>query len=85
MTVKELKEAIADLPDDMEVIIQKDAEGNEYSPLYVTDPGAVYIPDSTYSGEVLFLEWSAEIAGKPEDEWEEIKLKPKALILVPVN
>ncbi len=33
MTVKELKKAIKDLPDDMECILQKDAEGNGYSPL----------------------------------------------------
>ncbi|MFT7273462.1 MAG: hypothetical protein ACI9V1_003000, partial [Spirosomataceae bacterium] len=33
MTVKELKELLQTLPDNMEVILQSDAEGNSYSPL----------------------------------------------------
>lgn len=48
MTVKELKEAIAELPDDMEVILQKDGEGNGYSPLSGADPNAVYIPNNVW-------------------------------------
>ena len=45
MNVKELKEAIANLPDEMEVVLQKDSEGNGYSPLSDVDTDAVYIPE----------------------------------------
>lgn len=85
MTVKELKKAIENLPDDMEVILQKDSEGNAYSPLIGADPNAVYIPDTTYSGDVYSLDWSADDACMDEDEWEDIKSKPKSLILFPID
>lgn len=85
MNIKELKEAIKDLPDDMEVILQKDAEGNGYSPLEGADPNAVYIPESTWDGHTYSLHWSADDACMDEEEWEEIKKKPKSLILYPIN
>ena len=85
MTVKELKEAIENLPDDMEVVLQKDSEGNGYSSLYGADSDAVYIPDSTYSGDVYSMNWTAEDADMCDSEWEDIKLKTRALILYPVN
>jgi len=85
MTVKELKEAIANLPDEMEVVLQKDIEGNGYSPLYGADADAVYIPDSTWSGDVYSMKWTADDACMPDDEWEEIKSKPRTLILHPIN
>lgn len=85
MNVKELKEAIADLPDDMEVILQKDAEGNGYSPLADADPEAVYIAETTWCGDVYDTRWTPEDACKDEEEWEEILAKPRALILAPVN
>ncbi len=85
MTVKELKQELSLLPDDMEVILQKDSEGNGYSPLSGADPNAVYIPDSTWSGQVYSTKWSADDADMDEDEWEQLKAKPKALILYPVN
>lgn len=83
MTVKELKEAIANLPDEMEVVLQKDSDG--YSPLSDVDPDAVYIPDSTWSGDVYSMDWTADDACMSDEEWEEIKSKPRTLILAPVN
>jgi len=85
MTVKELKEELKNLPDDMEVILQKDSEGNGYSPLDGVDPDAVYIPETTWYGEVYSMDWSADDACMEDEEWEEIKKKPRALILYPVN
>jgi len=85
MTVKELKAELENLPDDMEVILQKDSEGNGYSPLAGADVNSVYIPDSTWSGDVYSMEWSADDACKDEDEWQDIKNKPRALILYPIN
>lgn len=85
MTVKDLKEAIIDLPDDMEVILQKDAEGNGYSPLYGVSSNAVYIPETTWHGEFWWANWSADDACMSDEEWKEVKLKSRALVLRPVN
>lgn len=85
MTVKQLKEAIANLPDDMEVIMQRDSEGNGYSPLSCVDTEAVYLSDTTWSGDVYFMEWGAKGSCKTDEEWEEIKAKPRSLVLEPVN
>jgi len=51
MTIAELKEAIKDLPDDMPVILEKDAEGNGYSPLASLNIGW-YEAVCSYAGEV---------------------------------
>lgn len=85
MTVKELKEAMENLPDDMEVILQKDSEGNGYSPLAGADPNAIYMPYNTWSGDVYSVEWTAEDACMSGEEWEEVKSKPRTLILHPIN
>jgi hypothetical protein len=85
MTIKELKEAIANLPDEMEVVLQKDSEGNGYSPLIGVDPDTVYIPNSTCSGDVYSIEWTADDACMSDEEWNEVKSKPRTLILHPVN
>jgi hypothetical protein len=85
MTVKELKEAIANLPDDMEVILQKDAEGNGYSPMEGADPDAIYFEETTWSGEVFSTKWTAEEACMTSEEWAYAKKRPRVLILHPVN
>jgi hypothetical protein len=51
MTVKELRELLAKFPDDLPVIISKDGEGNEHSPLAEARYGR-YEADSTWSGHV---------------------------------
>jgi len=79
MNIKELKEVISKLPDDMEVILQKDPEGNGYSPLSGADPDAVYM-----EGDVYAMEWTAEDACMTNEEWAGIKAKPRALILYPM-
>jgi hypothetical protein len=85
MNVKELKEAIKDLPDDMQVFIQKDSEGNGYSPLEGADPYCIYIPDSTWSGEICSTNYTAEEMEMTEKEWAKFKKKKKSLVLFPVN
>lgn len=49
MNVGELKKAIAKLPDDQLVVLAKDGEGNECSPLDAFE-NEWYDADSTYSG-----------------------------------
>ena len=83
MNIKKLKEIIANLPDEMEVVLQKDSEGNRFSPLLNTNPNSIYIPNNTYSGTVYSTEWTADDADMTEEEWEELKSKPRVLTLTP--
>lgn len=85
MTWGELKQELVDLSDETEIILQKDAEGNGYSPLAGVDVNAVYIPANTWSGDVYDLDWTADDACMDEEEWEEIKQRDKVLILYPIN
>ena len=52
MNVGELRKALEGLPDDLLVIMAKDGEGNDYSPLSSLDSTYTYLADSTWSGEV---------------------------------
>ena len=85
MKVKELKSILKSLPNEMEIIIQKDAEGNGYSPLVEANHNAVYIPETTWYGDMYYTEWSADDACMEEEEWNKIKTKPRVLVLCPVN
>lgn len=87
MNVKDLKKAIENLPDDMEVIMQKDSEGNGYSPLSNVNSDAVYIPETTWFGEVFFLNETDEDEDNEmdESELEELNNHKRSLILIPVN
>ena len=75
MKVKELKELLKDIPDDYEVIMSSDGEGNEYSPLAGADE-AMYEASTTWCGYV----YSEEDA--QEDKYEYVQ---NALILYPTN
>lgn len=55
MTVAQLREALADLPDDMPVVMSKDAEGNGFSPLDGTGRSHYY-PESTWSGDCIGID-----------------------------
>lgn len=68
MNVSELIEQLQKLPPDSIVIMQKDSEGNHYSPLCSVDGNAVYFAETDWSGEVYDLNWSAEDVGCDEVE-----------------
>ena len=78
MNVKELKEIIKDLPDNMEVILQGDSEGNSYFHLLNADSNCI-----CYEDTVLEPHWSAEDCCLEEDEWDELKKQDKCLVLAP--
>jgi len=78
MNVKELITLLSKLPDDMEVILQKDPEGNGYSPLDGVDPDCIYNDGECYSGD-----WSAGDALKDQDEWDEILELNRSVVLHP--
>lgn len=85
MNIKELKKIIDNLPDDMEVILQKDSEGNGYSPLSGGDTEAVYIPEEGWYGEVYSTKWTAEDADMEDEDWDGILAQPRVLVLYPMN
>ena len=90
MKLKELKEFINKLPeemDDREVILAKDAEGNAYSPLTGISSDCIYIPETTWFGDVYYTDNSAEDNCMEEAEWNELKNNEelKCILLDPVN
>ena len=85
MNVKELKALIVDLPDDMQIILQKDSEGNGYSPLEGGDSDAISVSGKYFDLQVYSAAWTADECCLDEDEWEELKRLPRSLILFPEN
>jgi len=78
MNVKELKQCIKDLPDDMEVVLSRDPEGNGYGTLEGADSNSIYEDEDVYS-----TDWTHEDARMEEDVWDEFKKKPRVLCLWP--
>lgn len=71
MTVSEMIEKLQEVSGDLVVVISKDGEGNEFSPLETGSVGC-YAPDSTWSGSFEH----------PDDQ---DGAAPNALCLWPVN
>lgn len=76
MTVKDLKKLLNDFPDKYLVVLAKDGEGNDFSPLAEGYSDAEYIPDST---------WSGTIVCPGDEDADEQKPAPNCLVLWPVN
>lgn len=86
MKVKDLMAELSEIDPESEVILQKDSEGNGYSPLYGVDNESIYLPSNTWSGEVYDSKWDADDTFFNEDEWEELKKNtPRCVVLYPVN
>ena len=85
MLVKDLIAALQALPPEAEVILQRDAEGNGYSPLADVDGRAVYVAQNTWRGDVYSTEWTAEEAGMDEADWAEFLKQPRCVVLAPVD
>ena len=85
MKVSELMDRLAEMDENAEVILQKDAEGNGYSPLYEVDGDAIYVSESTWSGDVYCASWTAIDAAMSKDEWAEMLKKPRCVVLAPIN
>jgi len=84
MKVKDLIAKLVTLNGNMELIMQKDGEGNAFSPLEGIDDSYVYIPDSTWGGEVFTLNRDDD-PDMNDEEWEALNGKPRCVILYPVN
>ena len=82
LLVKELKEIIADIPDDTRIVLPSDAEGNGYRWAYSADFDGVVVTDD-YEPEIYSSEWDATEADMDEEEWQEYLSKPKVLVISP--
>jgi hypothetical protein len=81
MNVQQLKEILADVPDDYLVVMSSDTEGNNYSPLSGWAIGE-YVADTTWSGEVYFDNKDEDDDIGEGEDWVEAQF---ALVLWPVN
>lgn len=84
MKVKELKKLLEDVSDDRIVILQKDAEGNGYSPLEGIDDESSYQAETTWCGEVGIERLTPELKKDGYTEEDVVDGEP-ALVLYPVN
>lgn len=86
MKSHELAKILLDNPD-VNLIIQKDGEGNNYSPLSDIDFNVVYVPSScTWSGDVYSTRFTAAENCLSDEEWNDIKKNnPGYAVLSPVN
>ena len=84
MTIKELIEKLQSEDPNRLVVIQKDSEGNGYSPLHSVERAA-YIPYNTWSGEAGLESLTPEDKEQRYTQ-EDISVDGlSALIMVPVN
>lgn len=84
MKVKELISILSEQDPEMEVILQRDSEGNGFSPLCDTALG-YYLGDSTYSGDFYDEDYTADECDMNEEDFAEMISIPKSIVLVPVN
>lgn len=85
MKVKQLIELLSTFDPDSAVIVQKDAEGNGYSPLEGADNEAVYVAESTWAGTAYSTNETADDACMDEGEWKKLMKKKRCVVLFPVN
>lgn len=67
MTIGELKAVIENLPDGLEIVMSKDAEGNGFSPLSELSLQK-YLEHSDWSGELVSEEEDDLFVDEPVDE-----------------
>lgn len=85
MKVEALIKILSTLDPESQVILQKDAEGNGYSPLRGVDNEAVYVKESAYSGEVYSTKYPASDHCMEESEWKKLLKQKRCVVLYPVN
>lgn len=81
LTVGELIAALKDEDPATPVILQKDAEGNGYSPLEGVDP-CMYLAETTWSGDTYDL---PSRDAEPGEEGPPPEGSVRAVVLYPVN
>jgi len=88
-TVGELREALAGLDADLPIVMAKDGEGNDFSPLAVWETNHRYEPTTTWSGEIYPTPESLTEVNEDPDEYDTRDASDadavKALVLWPIN
>lgn len=87
-TVGSLIEALAGLDPSLPVILSKDAEGNNFSPLYSVDDGLRYLPENGYSGETAPKTEDLILQGLDVEDYGGVELGSgwiDAIVFWPVN
>lgn len=86
MDVRALKNILEKLNDDDEVIMAKDEEGNNFSPL-ADFTLELYVPESNWSGSVYIRKLTSKLRqqGFTEEDLYEGKDAVKAVVLWPTN
>lgn len=84
MTVARLIEMLQNEDPSRQVIVQKDSEGNHYSPLSDVETDA-YIPETTWFGERKLERLTDDLRSQGYGEEDVAEGGLPALFLVPVN
>lgn len=83
MTVRELITVLAACDPNMQVILQKDDEGNGYRPMNDIDDKAHYISEEPWFGDVVGEEEFQEIAREEGEEYvRELKLDHPRVVII---
>ena len=61
MKVKELKKLLEEVDDNRIIILQKDGEGNGFSPLEGLDDEVAYRAECTWSGDIGYQKMTPEL------------------------
>jgi len=69
MTLDEFRKQTKYLPGSMEIILQKDLEGNNYSPADGADPDCIYICETAGNGIVYSTNLSADYNCMEYEDW----------------
>lgn len=86
MNVKELRKILSELPDDMPVIVAKDAAMNAHSPLDdIEHENLGYVADTTWSGEVMFLQLTDSLRSGGYDDLDVDPDATPCVVLYPVD
>lgn len=86
-TLGDLRRRIAELaalPDDTPLVMAKDREGDDFSPLDGLEEG-MYLAETTWSGERYMTEEQRQEQDHPDDYAEAPEDAVRALFLWPVN
>lgn len=87
VTLGELRRKLAEfdhLPEDTVVVVAKDGEGNDFSPLDELQEG-MYLVETTWSGEHYMTEEQRQAHKHPDDYSEAPEEAVRAVVLWPVN
>ncbi len=82
MKVRDLTERLTKMDQDLEVIVQKDAEGNCFSPLVDLNEGA-YLPVTKWYGEAALQMHTEPDQGKGYTGGNSVEKRQKAVFLQP--